>query len=129
VGEPITLFRASQAPWCRPVQPGKYVTDGPCFYRLKTGRLLMLWSSFNERGYAVGVVRSESGTVRGPWRHDPKPLYEGGGHCSVFPSLEGRPMLVLHEPNHSPKERARFFEIHEEADALHLDPVSWQKGR
>ena len=56
VGEPIQLFRASDAPWCRPVQPGKYVTDGPCFYRLKSGPLLMIWSSFGERGYAVGVA-------------------------------------------------------------------------
>jgi hypothetical protein len=42
VGEPILLSRASDASWCRPVQPEKYVTDGPCFYRLKNGPLLML---------------------------------------------------------------------------------------
>ena len=78
VGEPILLFRASDAPWCRPVQLGKYVTDGPCFYRLKSGPLLMLWSSFGERGYAVGVARSVSGAIQGPWTQDRQPLYEGG---------------------------------------------------
>jgi len=46
LGEPILLFRASEAPWCRPIRPGKYVTDGPCFHRLENGRLVMLWSSF-----------------------------------------------------------------------------------
>jgi GH43 family beta-xylosidase len=127
VGEPIQLFRASDAPWCRPVQPGKYVTDGPCFYRLKTGPLLMLWSSFGGRGYAVGVARSVSGTVLGPWTQDRQPLYEGGGHCMIFPSLEGRPMLVLHAPNDSPKERARFFEVHEEPDTVRLQAVVWQE--
>ena len=129
VGEPILLFRASDAPWCRPVQPGKYVTDGPCFYRLKSGSLLMLWSSFGERGYAVGIARSGSGTMQGPWIPDRQPLYEGGGHCMVFHSLEGKPMLVLHAPNDSPKERAKFFEIHETQDSIRLQAVVWQQGK
>jgi GH43 family beta-xylosidase len=129
VGEPIQLFRASDAPWCRAVQPGKYVTDGPCFYRLKSGPLLMLWSSFGERGYAVGVARSANGTVRGPWTQDRQPLYEGGGHCMIFQSLEGPPMLVLHGPNDSPKERAKFFEVHEEQNAIRLQAVAWQQGK
>jgi GH43 family beta-xylosidase len=129
VGEPILLFRASDAPWCRPVQPGKYVTDGPCFYRLKAGPLLMLWSSSGERGYAVGVARSVNATIQGPWTQDRQPLYEGGGHCMIFPSLEGRPMLVLHAPNDSPKERARFFEVHEEPpDTVRLQAVVWQEN-
>jgi arabinan endo-1,5-alpha-L-arabinosidase len=127
LGEPILLFGASEAPWCHSIQPGKYVTDGPCLYRLKTGKLLLLWSSFTERGYAVGVARSETGTVRGPWRHDPKPLYEGGGHCMIFQSLDTRPMLVLHEPNKSPLERAKFFEVHEDSDNLRLASVAWQE--
>ena len=129
VGEPILLFRASDAPWCRPVQPGKYVTDGPCFYRLKSGPLLMLWSSFGERGYTVGVARSINGTILGPWTQDRQPLYEGGGHCMIFKSLEGRPMLVLHAPNNSPKERARFFEVREDQETLRLQAVVWQEPK
>ena len=128
VGEPILLFRASDAPWCRPVQPGKYVTDGPCFYRLKSGPLLMLWSSFGERGYAVGVARSVNATIQGPWTQDRQPLYEGGGHCMIFQSLEGRPLLVLHAPNNSPKERARFFEVREEQDTVRLQAVGWHEN-
>jgi arabinan endo-1,5-alpha-L-arabinosidase len=65
VGEPILLFRASDTPWCRQVQPGKYVTDGPCFYRLKSGPLFMFWSSFGERGYAVGIARSYGVSLNG----------------------------------------------------------------
>jgi hypothetical protein len=26
-----------------------------------------------------------------------------------------------------PKERARFFEVHEEADSLRLEPMAWQR--
>ena len=89
----------------------------------------MLWSSFGERGYAVGVARSANGTVRGPWTQDRQPLYEGGGHCMTFQSLEGRPMLVLHGPNDSPKERAKFFEVHEEQNAIRLQAVAWQQGK
>jgi len=125
VGDPVLLFRASDAPWCRPIQPRKYVTDGPCFYRLQSGPLLMLWSSFGDRGYAVAVARSVNGTVKGPWTQDPQPLYEGGGHCMIFQSLEGRPMLVLHAPNDSPKERPRFFELHETQEVIRLQAVAW----
>ena len=129
IDEPIHLFRASEAPWCRSIQPGKYVTDGPCLYRLGSGKLLMLWSSFSGKDYAVGIARSQSGTIKGPWKHDPKPLFEGGGHCMVFRSLDGKPMLVLHAPNQPPKERARFFDVHEESDGLRLEPVVWQRAK
>ena len=129
LGEPIELFRASDAPWVRPLKPGKYVTDGPCLYRLASGKLLMLWSSFSDKGYTLGIARSQSGTIAGPWTHDPKPVFEGGGHCMIFRSLDGKPMLVLHAPNKSPDERAKFFDVHEEADGLRLEPVAWQQSK
>ena len=47
----------------------------------------------------------------------------------VFHSLEGKPMLMLHAPNDSPKERAKFFEIHEEQNAIRLQAVTWQQGK
>jgi arabinan endo-1,5-alpha-L-arabinosidase len=129
IGEPIQLFRASEAPWCRPIKPGKYVTDGPWVYRMGNGKQLMLWSSFSDKGYAVGIARSQSGSMKGPWKHDPRPLFEGGGHCMVFRALDGKPMLVLHAPNKSPDERAKFFEIHEKSTDLHLEPVVWQRAK
>jgi len=125
-GKPATLFRASEAPWCRAVKPGKYVTDGPWPYRLRNGTLLLLWSSFSAGGYTVGVARSASGTIRGPWHHDPVPLYEGGGHCMIFHTLDGKPMLVLHGPNRSPDERARLFRVHETAESIRIEPYVWK---
>jgi hypothetical protein len=54
------LFRASEAPWVRPYQPGNFVTDGPFLHRTKAGKLLMIWSSFRKGGdYAIGVAESE----------------------------------------------------------------------
>jgi arabinan endo-1,5-alpha-L-arabinosidase len=129
VGEPIQLFRASDAPWRRPFKPEKYVTDGPWPHRLANGKLVLLWSSFTEKGYAVGVARSQSTRIEGPWKHDPKPLFEGGGHYMVFQALDGKPMMVLHAPNKSPDERAKFFELHEKADDLRLEPVPWQRAK
>lgn len=123
-GKPVTLFRASQAPWVRPVQKGKYVTDGPCLHKVASGELLMLWSSFSATGYAVGVVRSASGKVRGPWKHDPKPLFaDDGGHCMLFRAFDGSLMLALHAPNRNGRERARLFHVEEAAGRLRLKPA------
>jgi hypothetical protein len=43
--------------------------------------------------------------------------------------MEGKPMLVLHAPNDSPKERAKFFEIQETQAAVRLQAVVWQQGK
>jgi arabinan endo-1,5-alpha-L-arabinosidase len=118
-GEPVVLFRASEAPWVVPVDDaGGYVTDGPFLHRTADGTLAMLWASFasppagGPRRYAEGVARSESGLVTGPWRHDPTPLYaEDGGHGMLFRAFDGRLIMPLHAPNRSPDERARLVEI------------------
>ena len=101
-----------------------YVTDGPWLHRLPSGRLIMLWSSFGEGDYTLGIARSESDTLRGPWRHDPQPLADDGGHCMMFRTLEGRLLLVLHSPNHGPRERARFFDVRETESTIELTPLA-----
>ena len=51
----------------------------------------MLWSSFllgkdGNGQYAIGVARSQSGTILGPWLQDPQPLNpnDNGGHAMIF---------------------------------------------
>jgi hypothetical protein len=120
-GPPVTLFRASDAPWARPIgNEGKdYVTDGPFLHRTASGVLLMLWSSFNEQGYAMGVARSRTGTVAGPWDQDPEPLITGdGGHGMVFRTFDGDLMLTFHQPNRGPDERPRLVRLIERGDRL-----------
>ena len=61
-GNPLTLFHASAVGWSTgsshdniPVK--SYVTDGYFLYRTKTGKLLMIWSSFMNGEYAIPTHR------------------------------------------------------------------------
>ncbi|MHB1354383.1 MAG: glycoside hydrolase family 43 protein [Anaerolineae bacterium] len=118
----LLLFKASQAPWVTPFPwENNWVTDGPCLYRTPAGSLLMVWSSFTETGYSVGIARSGSGTLAGPWQHQAKTLYhQNGGHGSLFRTFEGRLMLAFHQPNSGAVERAHFIPLDETNDTLQL---------
>ena len=117
-GKPILLFHASQAPWVRQLNSkGRkgYVTDGPWLHRLPGGELLLLWSSHSESGYTIGVARSVSGQLLGPWQQDAEPLYSGdGGHCMTFRDLNGNFWVSLHHPDETPYERPMFLPLAEE---------------
>ena len=124
-GKPVTLFRASDAPWVRKTSyDGKFegtITDGPFVHKLKSGKLVMLWSSCVENNaYAVGMAVSDGGHIAGPWRHIEKPLFASdGGHACLF-SFRGELKVALHAPNIVGKERPVFFSVAEEADRLAL---------
>ena len=124
LGEPRLLFRASEAPWALEIDSkGRkgYVTDGPWLQRLASGALIMLWSSFGVGGYTVGMARSESGDILGPWQQVPEPLYAGdGGHCMVFRSFTGQLLLAYHRPNASPDERPHFAPLRETGASVAL---------
>jgi arabinan endo-1,5-alpha-L-arabinosidase len=126
VGEPHLLFRASEAPWAEEVNSkGRrgYVTDGPSLHRLADGTLIMLWSSFRQGEYTVGMARSTSGGVLGRWEQIPDPLYVGdGGHCMVFRDFEGQLRLALHRPNATPHERPYFARLREVNASLEVVP-------
>lgn len=137
-GRPVFLFNASEAPWvCRPSWPeeeGKlrfptYVTDGPFLFRNRNGILLMLWSGFGSKGYAMGIARSESGTVAGPWRQDAVPFWaEDGGHGMIFRGFDGRLFVTFHTPNKTPKERPVFIEIEDTDTGIRLKAKSPNKA-
>ena len=120
-GEPKRLFQASDAPWARKSSPwGSWVTDGPFLYTSKSGKLLMIWSSFSDTGYMVGVAVSESGKLAGPWKQKAEPLYSAdGGHGMLFKRFDGQLMLVLHSPNKQ-TERAKLFEIEDTGETLRV---------
>lgn len=129
-GRPILLFNASEALWVKesgwPEKDAKYrfptyVTDGPSLHRLSDGTLIMLWSSLGKKGYAMGLCRSESGQITGPWHQLPEPIWaEDGGHGMIFKSFEGQLMLTFHSPNKTPNERAVFVEIEEKDGGIQL---------
>lgn len=120
-GAPTLLFRASEAPWVRPLKgraPGSYVTDGPFLYASRKGLLSLLWSSFTDVGYAVGLAVSGGG-LTGPWRQQETPLYQGdGGHGMVFRTAGGKVYLAIHRPNTTPMERAVFLELAENDNGI-----------
>ncbi|MDM5327862.1 glycoside hydrolase family 43 protein [Neobacillus sp. CF12] len=115
IGEPVLLFKASEADWTVPVRGEKeYITDGPYLFRAQNGELQMLWSSRSQHGYAVGVARSATGNILGPWIQDPEPLIdEDGGHAMLFRTFSGELKLAIHSPNRSPLERPVFLTVEE----------------
>ncbi|MEM7132251.1 MAG: glycoside hydrolase family 43 protein [Chloroflexota bacterium] len=129
-GRPVHLFSASEAPWVKrsgwPKQGDvhqfpTYITDGPFLYRTRKGRLLMLWSSMGNKGYAMGIARSEMDTITGPWHQEPEPLWaEDGGHGMLFQAFDGRLFLTFHRPNQTPDERAVFLTVEDTGDTIRL---------
>jgi len=103
VTKPQDIFTAREPKWAK-----KGVTDGPYLYRNDDGRLLMIWSNFGEKGYAVALAESESGKIEGPWKHCDQPLYErgyidgldyDGGHAMLFEDVNGKLRITFHAPN------------------------------
>jgi hypothetical protein len=127
-GDPVRLFSATDAPWVRNMRQSLpearydgYVTDGPWFYRTRSGKLQMIWSSFGEQRYAIGLADSQSGSIRGPWVQQSEPLYPAnGGHGMLFLDLQGRMMLAFHTPNTRGEERLALVRVTERDDSLVL---------
>jgi arabinan endo-1,5-alpha-L-arabinosidase len=120
-GEPVRLFHGSDAPWAKKSDEyGCYVTDGPTFHVSKSGKLFMLWSSFSEGGYTVGLAISDSGKLAGPWRQQSEAVFSAdGGHPFLFKRLDGQLMMTLHSPNKD-TERVRFFEMEDTGETLRI---------
>ena len=75
VGDPAVLFSAKDAPWTKPVPFAKeefhmdgdvYFTDGPTVYTTGDHRLIVIWSSWGDHGYSVGMAVSDSGILKAP---------------------------------------------------------------
>ena len=80
----------------------------------------MLWSSYGPNKYAVGIARSKSGRLAGPWEQEPEPLWsDDGGHPMLFRTFDDRLVMAIHQPNRK-VERARFFELDEVGSTLRL---------
>lgn len=115
------MFAPKDTSWARPVPFAKaefgldgdcYFSDGPYMYKSEDNTLYMIFSSWGDKGYAVGVAHSVSGNITGPWTQVDKPLYpENGGHGMLFEDLSGRIIFTLHSPNDKYMERPNFWEI------------------
>ena len=115
VGEPKTLFKASDMPSVKNIVENGFVTDGPFLHKNSDGKLIMIWSSFDEKGYIEIVSYSDNGSVNGNWLHCERPLSaENGGHGMLFYDKEGNFYFTMHSPNMPSKaERVKLFPIRE----------------
>ena len=128
---PVTLFRASEAPYCGEMNslgeatfglkmPG-WVTDGPQLFRTQTGRLGMLWSTWGKERYLQAVCYSESGTIDGPWIQNEHSLKgDNSGHGMLFRTFDGRDLLVIHHDGGDGLRKPQLWEVDLSGDQLVL---------
>ena len=129
-GEPFYLFKASDAPWLgdrretiNSAHP--YVTDGPELYKTRTGKLLMIWSSYDKGSYVETLAHSTSGKLAGPWKQDGILVGGDSGHGMIFRAFDGRLMLVLHQPFDGRLARAKIYEIEDTGDSLKVKKMEY----
>lgn len=125
IGEPKVMFAAKDydfvrlCPSVNGFPGGGYVTDGPFLHRCQNGDLLMIWSSFGEKGYLQSVLRSHNGRLDGNWIAQNLLFETDGGHGMLFTDFDGQLRLALHHPNSGP-ERLTLFSLLEENGKLTL---------
>lgn len=136
-GLPTVLFKASDAAWSKEMTsigektyekdlPGN-VTDGPWLFRTRTGKLGMLWSSWGDRRYALGVAYSQSGKAAGPWVQESRAIYpNNGGHAMMFRTFESKLLLAMHYSDEKSERQVRkpmFLEVDDSGDKLVIGKV------
>ena len=121
IGESITLINAADVDWTAKtsdfggVTSGAVVTDGPWPYRSKTGKLMLLWSSWNidkEKRYTTSLAFSDNGKITGNWTHRAEPLFSGDrGHGNIFRTFDGELMMAVHRYFSQPHTRLQIWHI------------------
>jgi len=130
IGEPITLINAGDVAWTKKTsrENGKLIrgtiTDGPWPYRSKSGKLMLMWSSWNSdetQAYTTSLAFSDNGKITGHWTHRKTPLIAGDrGHGNIFRRFDGQLMLALHRYFSQPYTRLQIFELKDLGDDLEV---------
>ena len=127
VGEPFILFASSSAGrvWTDLTigteNTHRYGSDAPFLSRLSSGSLLLTWSPIPAGNYTVCAAVSKSGSIRGPWQHLEKPIFDrNGGHAMFFDDFDGTRKMCIHCPERPPEERARIFTVVEDGDTYRI---------
>ncbi len=121
IGEAITLINAADVEWTAKVSDyggvtsRAVVTDGPWPYVSKTGKLMLLWSSWNidtQQRYTTSLAFSDNGKLTGNWSHREEPLIAGDrGHGNLFRTFDGELMMALHRYFNQPHTRLQIWRI------------------
>lgn len=128
---PVTMFRASAAPFCREMNsigeatfglkmPG-WVTDGPQMFRTQTGKLGMLWSTWGDERYLQGICYSASGSIAGPWIQEKEAfLANNSGHGMLFRQFDGTLRYIVHHSEGNGPRKPQLWEVDDSGDKLVL---------
>ncbi len=118
IGEPKTIFAGSSPFFVKaPNSDGHYVTDGPFMFRTKSGKLLLIWSTFIDGKYAQCVARSSNDSITGEFEHLDPIITDDGGHGMIF-DFEGTQMLTFHTPNQTDFERPVFLKVEDLGETI-----------
>jgi hypothetical protein len=127
VGEPFQLFASSESgrEWTAlsiDAQPThRYGSDAPFLSRMQNNSLLLTWSPIPAGNYTVCAAVSKSGSIRGPWQHIEKPIFDrNGGHAMFFNDFDGTRKMCIHCPEREPEERACIFTVEEDGDTYRI---------
>lgn len=117
-GEAVTMFRASEPYYItKASDDGHFITDGPFMFRTKTGRLLMIWSTFINSQYAECLVRFNDNTITGSFEHLDPIIDDDGGHGMLFYAGD-KLCFTYHTPNRSGYEHPAFMTLNDCGDTL-----------
>ena len=123
VGEPKKLFSAMDAKWVKPIDSeGKNaITDGPFLYTLKSGKIIMLWSSF-KGDYAFSYAINDGEDITSGWKVTHDTLFDkDGGHAMIF-EKDGKPFVVFHTPNLPyQSERIKIMKVIDDGEGITLE--------
>ncbi|MDC0767233.1 glycoside hydrolase family 43 protein [Streptomyces sp. HD] len=135
VGDPVYLFKASDAPWLGeqipagvPHQLPPCVTDGPQLHRTPEGAPLMLWSTYEKHtagpdgtisgGHVQTYAVSRSGHLEGPWEQRRPLVRDDSGHGMLFHAFDDQLMMILHRPFENA--RGKLYEMRLDGDELRV---------
>lgn len=121
IGEPVVLFKGSDAYGAVPNSEHRYVTDGPFIYRGINDRLYMIWSTCVKGQYYQCIAVSDNDDIDGNWIQLEPIFTKDGGHGMIFNDIDGKLKLTLHCPNRSLEEKPVFFNIKDTGETLVIE--------
>ena len=98
LGEPYTMFSASQVLWAHEVKSDERVASAvvksPFLFYSGKDWLGMLFTANNGNEKAIGVAYSETGVLDGPWVVENEPLLNGFESVSMFSDYDGTLVML-----------------------------------